>query len=150
MGFSNFYHYFIYNYSDIATFIIQLILKKNFLELQCFLLQKNSIISKRLLPPLLFLLTVSPTPKWLWKSCLRLYFYSYTINYDEKRSSYSHILFLATELNYDIYSKEFLAVFKAIWHHYLQVFKLSIDIIIDYEILEYFSTTKVFFHYHTR
>jgi len=56
--------------------------------------------------------------------------------------------FSALELNYDIYNKELLAIFKAfkIWQHYLEGSALPIDAITDYKNLEYFSTTKVLTH----
>ena len=53
--------------------------------------------------------------------------------------------FTTAELNYNIYNKELLAIFEAfkIWRHYLEGPAYSIDIVIDYKNLEYFSTTKV-------
>jgi len=52
--------------------------------------------------------------------------------------------FYTTELNYDIHKKELFAIFKVFkkWHHYLERTVISIDIVINYENLEYFSTTK--------
>lgn len=57
---------------------------------------------------------------------------------------HSH-MFKITELNYDIYNKELLAVFEAfcILYHYLKRSELPIDIIMDHKNLEYFSTTKI-------
>ena len=53
--------------------------------------------------------------------------------------------FTVAELNYNIHDKELLAIFKAfkIWWHYLEDLAYSIDVVIDYKNLEYFSTTKV-------
>ena len=53
--------------------------------------------------------------------------------------------FTTAKLNYDIHNKELLAIFEAfkIWQHYLEGSAYSIDIVIDYKNLEYFSTTKV-------
>ena len=53
--------------------------------------------------------------------------------------------FTITELNYDIYDKELLAIFEAleIWQHYLEGLAYPINIVIDHKNLEYFSTTKV-------
>jgi len=50
-----------------------------------------------------------------------------------------------TELNYDVYDKELLAIFEAfkIWRHYLEGSTSPIDIVIDHKNLEYFSTTKI-------
>ena len=53
--------------------------------------------------------------------------------------------FTVAELNYDIYNKELLAIFKAfkIWQHYLENLAYSINVIKDHKNIEYFSTTKV-------
>ena len=53
--------------------------------------------------------------------------------------------FTAVELNYDTHDKELLAIFEAfkIWQHYLEGSAYSINIVIDYKNLEYFSTNKV-------
>jgi len=57
--------------------------------------------------------------------------------------------FSASELNYDIYDKELLAIFEVfkIWRHYLEGFASPIDIVTDHKNLEYFSTTKVLTHW---
>ena len=53
--------------------------------------------------------------------------------------------FSVVELNYNTHDKELLAIYKAfkIWQHYLEGPTYLIDIVTDYENLEYFSTTKV-------
>ena len=53
--------------------------------------------------------------------------------------------FTMAELNYDTHDKKLLAIFEAfkIWQYYLEGLAYSIDIVIDYQNLEYFSTTKV-------
>ena len=57
---------------------------------------------------------------------------------------HSHTFTMA-ELNYNIYNKKLLAIFKAfkIWQHYLESLAYSINVVIDYKNLEYFSITKV-------
>ena len=54
-------------------------------------------------------------------------------------------MFSALELNYNVYDKELLVIFKAfkIWRHYLKGFTLPIDIVMDHKNLEYFSMTKI-------
>ena len=49
------------------------------------------------------------------------------------------------ELNYDTHDKELLAIFEAfkIWQHYLEGLAYPINVVTDYQNLEYFSTTKV-------
>ena len=53
--------------------------------------------------------------------------------------------FTAVELNYNTYDKELLAIFEAfkIWQHYLEGLAYSINIVMDYKNIEYFSTTKI-------
>jgi len=53
--------------------------------------------------------------------------------------------FISIEMSYDIYDKKLLAIFEAfkIWHHYLKGLVFSIDVVMDYKNLEYFSITKV-------
>ena len=49
------------------------------------------------------------------------------------------------ELNYNIYDKELLAIFKAfkIWQHYLKGSAYPINIVMDHKNLEYIFTTKI-------
>ena len=53
--------------------------------------------------------------------------------------------FTAVELNYDTHDKELLAIFEAfkIWQHYLEGLAYSINIVMNYKNIEYFSTTKI-------
>ena len=53
--------------------------------------------------------------------------------------------FTIVELNYDIYNKKLLAIFKAfkILCHYLKGLMFFINVVIDHKNLEYFSTTKI-------
>ena len=53
--------------------------------------------------------------------------------------------FTAVELNYNTHDKELLAIFEAfkIWWHYLEDLAYPINVVMDYENLEYFSTIKV-------
>jgi len=53
--------------------------------------------------------------------------------------------FKAIELNYNIYNKELLMMFKVFctWYYYLERLQQFIDVIMNYKNLEYFSTTKI-------
>jgi len=57
---------------------------------------------------------------------------------------YSHTFTMA-ELNYNTHNKKLLAIFEAfkIWQHYLEGPAYSINIVMDYKNLEFFSTTKI-------
>ena len=61
-------------------------------------------------------------------------------------------MFSALELNYDVYDKELLAIFKAfkIWQHYLEGSASPIDVVMDHKNLEYFSTTKILTYWQAR
>ena len=54
-------------------------------------------------------------------------------------------IFTVVESKYDTHDKELLAIFEAfkIWWHYLEGLAYSIDVVMDYKNLEYFSTTKM-------
>jgi len=60
--------------------------------------------------------------------------------------------FSTPELNYNVYDKELLTIFKAfkIWRHYLERSASPIDIVTDHKNLEYFSTTKILMHQQAR
>jgi len=59
--------------------------------------------------------------------------------------SFYFYTFTVTELNYEMYDKKLLAIFKAFkfWQHYLESPTFSINIVVDYKNLEYFSETKM-------
>ena len=48
-------------------------------------------------------------------------------------------------MKFVIHDKELLAIFEAfkIWWHYIEDLAYSIDVVMDYKNLEYFSTAKV-------
>jgi len=53
--------------------------------------------------------------------------------------------FTAVKLNYNIYDKELLAIFKAfkIWQYYLEDPAYPINVVMDHKNLKYFSITKI-------
>ena len=53
--------------------------------------------------------------------------------------------FTQSEINYDIYDKELLAIHEAFkaWRHYLEGSTFPIEVFTDYKNLEYFTTTKI-------
>ena len=61
-------------------------------------------------------------------------------------------MFKVAKLNYNMYNKKLLVVFEVfhVWYHYLEELEFSINVIMDYKNLEYFSTTKILSYYHTR
>ena len=71
----------------------------------------------------------------------------FTVNKENKVHlvTFYFYTFTVAELNYNIYNKKLLAIFKAfkIWQHYLEGPASSINIVTDHKNLEYFSTTKM-------
>jgi hypothetical protein len=60
--------------------------------------------------------------------------------------------FSTTELNYDVYDKELLAILEAFkaWQHYLEGVGTPIDVITDHKNLVYFLTMKLLTHQQAR
>src|SRR6266850_668260 len=60
--------------------------------------------------------------------------------------------FSAPELNYDVHDKELLVIFEAFkrWRHYLEGSALPIDVVTDHRNLQYFSTTKILTRWQAR
>jgi len=54
-------------------------------------------------------------------------------------------MFSASELNYNIYNKELLAIFEVfkIWQHYLEGSTSLINVVTDHKNFEYFLMTKI-------
>ena len=149
LGFANFYHRFIFNYSDIMVPLTWLTRKDtpwNFSE-EChcsFNALKHAFTTTPILTHF-----IPDTPITMETDALDyavasilsitcadgelhpVAFYSWTLT--------------APELNYDTNNKELLAIFEAFqtWHHYLEGSMTPVDVIMDHKNLEYFSTSKV-------
>jgi hypothetical protein len=149
LGFTNFYHRFIYNYLDIVVPLTQLTHKDvtwNFSE-ECrksFTALKNAFTSAPLLThwlPDVPIVVETDASDYAIARILSIVcpdselrpvaFYSRTLS--------------APELNYDTHDKELLAIYEAFqtWRHYLEGSSKPIDIVMDHKNLEYFATTKL-------
>jgi len=153
LGFTNFYHRFIFNYSDIAVPLTQLTQKDapwNFSE-DCrhsFNALKHAFTTVPILTHFILdtpIIMETDTFDYTVTGIL-----SITCADGEIRpvAYYSQTL-TALELNYDTNNKELLAIFEAFqnWHHYLEGSTSPIDIVTDRKNLEYFSTSKVLSHW---
>ena len=149
LGFTNFYHHFIFNYSDIVVPLTRLTCKGapwNFSK-ECrrsFNALKHTFTTA---PVLMHFIPDAPI----------------TVETDASNYTVAGILSItlddgqihpvvfyfqpltALELNYDTHDKELLAIFEAfrIWCHYLEGSTTLVDIVTDHKNLEYFSTSKV-------
>jgi len=149
LGFANFYHQFIFNYSDIVVPLTRLTQNNapwNFSEdcRRSFNALKHTFTTVPILTHFILdtpiivetdasdyaiagILSITCTDREIHLVA----YYSWTLT--------------ALELNYDTHDKELLAIFKAFqnWHHYLEGSPSPIDVVTDHKNLEYFSTSKV-------
>ena len=149
LGFANFYHWFIFNYSDIVIPLTHLTWKDipwKF-DSSCqdaFNTLKKAFISASILTywiPDAQLIVETNALDYALTAILSI------VNEDNEVhpvAFHSHT-FTAVELNYNTHDKKLLAIFKAfkIWQHYLEGPAYPINIVIDHKNLEYFSTIKV-------
>ena len=149
LGFANFYHWFIFNYSDIViplTYLTQKNIpwKFNFFCQDAF----NSLKKAFTFAPILThwilnaqLIVETNVSDYALAAILSI------VNEDNEVHpvAFHSCTFTVVELNYDIHNKELLTIFKAfkIWWHYLKGLAYPINIVTDHKNLEYFSTTKV-------
>ena len=149
LGFANFYHWFIFNYSDIIILLTYLTQKDipwkfNFSCHDAFNLLKKAFTSTPILAHWISdaqLIMETDTSDYALATILSI------VNEDNEvyPIAFHSCTFTTVELNYDIHDKELLTIFEAfkIWWHYLEGLAYPIDIVMDYKNLEYFSTTKV-------
>ena len=149
LGFANFYCWFIFNYSDIVILLTRLTQKDipwKF-DSSCqdaFNFLKKAFTSAPILTHWIFnaqLIVENNASDYALAAILSI------VNEENEVHPvvFHSRTFTAAELNYDIYDKELLAIFKAfkIWQHYLEGLIYSIDVVTDHKNLEYFSITKV-------
>ena len=148
LGFANFYRHFIPNYSKITVPLTRLTHKDTPWEFtkdcqQAFNLLKQAFTSTPILTHYVLehLVVVEMDAsdyaiaailsQWQDGELHPIAFFSRTLQ--------------ATELNYDTYDKELLAIFSAFktWHHYLEGTSDPVNVVTDHKNLEYFSTTKM-------
>ena len=149
LGFANFYHWFIFNYSDIAiplTHLTQKDISWKF-DSSCrdaFNSLKKAFTSAPILTHWISntqLIMETDASDYALAAILSI------VNEDNEVylvAFHSHT-FTMVELNYDIHDKKLIAIFEAfkIWQHCLEDPAYPINIVIDHKNLEYFSTTKI-------
>ena len=149
LGFANFYHRFIFNYSDIVIPLTYLIWKDipwKF-DSSCqdaFNSLKKAFTSASILThwiPDAQLIVETDASDYALAAILSI------VNEDNDVHpvAFHSRTFTAAELNYNTHDKELLAIFEAfkIWQHYLKGPAYPIDVVMDHKNLEYFSTTKI-------
>jgi hypothetical protein len=149
LGFANFYHRFIYNFSDIVVPLTRLT-RKNILfifgekQQAAFNLLKEAFTSAPVLThwvPDHPIIIETDASDYALAAILSIELDNGEIH---PVAFHSHS-FNPTELNYDVHDKELFAIFEAfrIWWHYLDGSAQPINVVTDHKNLEYFSTTKV-------
>jgi len=149
LGFANFYCRFIFNYSDIVILLTCLIQKDiswkfDFSCQDAFNSLKKAFIFIPILAHWI------PDDQLIMETDVSDYALAAILSIVNKDNEvypvafHSHT-FTVVELNYDTYNKKLLAIFEAfkIWRHYLEGLAYSIDVVMDYKNLKYFSTTKI-------
>ena len=149
LGFTNFYHWFIFNYSDIVIPLTHLTWKNIPWKFDSSCQDAFNSLKKAL--------TSTPIlTHWILDTQLIVetnasdYTLAVILSIVNKENEvhpvafHSHT-FTVVELNYNTHDKELLAIFEVfkIWRHYLEGPAYSIDVVMDHKNLEYFSTTKV-------
>jgi len=150
LGFANFYHQFIFNYSDIVvplTWLTQKDAPWNFSE-DCqhsFNALKHAFTTMPILTHFILdtpIIMETDASDYAIAGILSITCADREIH---PVAYYSQTL-TTLELNYDTHDKELLAIFEAFqnWHHYLKGSTSPIDVVTDHKNLEYFSTSKYF------
>ncbi len=149
LGFANFYHHFIHEYSDIIIPLTHLTCKGtpwkfNVKCMATFNALKQAFTHAPILThwvPDWQLVVETDASNYAIAAILSIYLEDGKIH---------PITFLSwslhnAKLNSDTHDKEFLAIFEAFkyWCHYLEGSADPIDIVTDHKNLEYFSTTKI-------
>ena len=149
LGFTNFYHQFIFNYLDIVIPLTRLTRKDIPWKFDSSCQDAFNSLKKAFTSTPILTHWISDAQLIMETDALdyALAAILSIVNEDNKVHpvAFHSRTFTAAELNYNTYDKKLLAIFKAfkIWWHYLEGLAYPIDIVMDHKNLEYFSTTKV-------
>src|ERR1700733_9633284 len=152
LGFCNFYHRFIFRYSDIIIPLTRLTRKLaswNF-DKKCraaFEKLKEEFTHAPVLThwvPDAQIIVETDASDYALAAILSIH----TTDGDIHPVAFHSCSFNPTELNYDTHDKELLAIFEAFkhWRQYLKGSGHPVDVVTDHRNLEYFSTTKLLTH----
>jgi hypothetical protein len=153
LRFAHFYHYFIFNYSDIIVLLTQLTRKNtswNFSK-EC---QKSLSTLKKAFMSTPVLTHWIPDAPIIVETDASDYAIARILSIVCPNSELHLVVFYsrtlsAPELNYDTHDKELLAIYEAFrtWQHYLEGSSNPVDVVMDHKNLEYFATTKLLSHH---
>jgi hypothetical protein len=149
LGFANFYHRFIYGYSEITTPLTRLIQKNapwNF-NSKCHA-AFNKLKEEFTHAPLLThwvpdsqIMVETDASDYALAAILSIHLSNGKIH----PIAFHSCAFNPMELNYNTHDKELLAIFEAFkhWCQYLEGSRTPVDMVTDHKTLEYFTTTKL-------
>ena len=149
LGFTNFYQWFIYNYSDIIISLTHLTQKGTpwYFSDDCW--NAFSTIKKAFTCALVithWVLDMQITVETDTSDYAVAAILSITLSIGEIHpvTFYSQTLTIS-KLNYNTHNKELLAIYKSFqtWWHYLEGSATPIDVVTNHKNLEYFFTTKI-------
>jgi len=149
LSFANFYHHFIYGYSEITVPLMHLTHKGtpwHFSD-EChsaFEALKKAFTTAPVLTHWILdtqITVETDASDYALATVLSIM----TPDGDLHPIAFHSRTFSAPELNYDVRDKELLAIFEAFkqWRHYLKGSGLPIDVVTDHWNLQYFSMTKI-------
>src|SRR5882724_682037 len=149
LGFANFYHRFIYGYSEITVLLTHLTCKGT--PWHCSDECHSAFEAlKKAFTTALVLTHWIPDTQITVKTDASDYSLAAVLSIttpdgDLHPIAFHSWTFSAPDLNYDVHDKELLTIFEAFkrWRHYLEGSGLPIDVITDHWNLQYFSTTKI-------
>ena len=156
LGFANFYHCFIYGYSEITVPLTWLtrkdvpwVFSDNCWE--SFEKLKKAFITAPVLThwiPDTPIMVETDASDYTLAAILSIR----TLDGDYHLVAFHSRTFKDAETNYDVHNKELTAIYNAFkhWHHYLKGAGTPINVITDHHNLQYFSTTKVLSHRQAR
>ena len=148
LGFSNFYHRFIYGYSEITVPLMRLTWKDVPWVFSNDCRESFEKLKKAFITALVLTHWILDTPIMVETDAsdytLAAVFSIQTLDGDYHLVAFHSWTFKDAETNYDVHDKELTATYNAFkhWRHYLEGAGTSIDIVTDHRNLQYFSTTK--------
>src|SRR5882724_4900274 len=155
-GFANFYHHFIYRYSEITIPLMCLTCKGT---LWHFSDECHSTFEalKKVFTTALVLTHWIPDTQITVETDASNYALAAVLSIMTPNSELHPIafhsqMFSAPELNYNVHDKDLLAIFEAFkrWRHYLKGSALLIDVVTNHQNLQYFSMTKILTRHQAR
>ena len=148
LGFANFYHRFIANFSEITVLLMHLMCKNAPWDWspacdKAFHLLKQAFILAPVLhhfDPVLLPIVETDASNYVITGIFSLR----TNDSEIHPVAFYACTLSGTELNYNTHDKELLVIFEAFrtWRHYLESLHHTIDIITNHKNLEYFLSTK--------